>query len=613
MAEIRVNENDFTGLRGNKAIKAADQTVFTSVSEATMIVEEIKKCMDDITYFAEKYFTIVSHKGKEIIQLYPKQRELIQSITENQNTIVLASRQTGKSTVYTIFALWYAMFHKDKGILICANKFATAKELMERIQLAYELLPAWLKLGAKEYNKGRITFENDSRIEISATSASSARGKSGEILIIDEAAFVPNNIMDEFIQSVLPIVSSRPSSKIIAVSTPNGTGNWYYETFQKAMYNIGEDGWKHFRIDWWDVPGRDEDWKRKKIAEFNGDLRKFAQEYGNSFLGSSQTLVTSKIIESYKKKSEEYTEPEEFPMKNWEARVWHKPRKGRTYVIGCDLAEGVGGDYSIALVLDVTNTTKIKVCASFANNTIAPTDFAYVLAKLARKYNNAMIAGERNGVGRSTLDTIWNVYEMENVLCWREKDKPMLQPGIFSHNNLKVEACIWAKFIIEANELFEIEFNEKHILFEMEYFEKKANSTRSIYQAVEGKHDDYMMALVWALWLIEPTVAEYNFVVESTVRTPTGIPVPRVIRADGIMNDEYYMDNHTETDDSSFDVDEIYDRMSGSKTTRERPEEMNDADFNLDDEVGFLDDVPDLGGDFGSGFDDSDGFSGEWM
>lgn len=596
MAEISLTEDCFEGLRGNKAIKAADQTVFTSVEEAKIIVEELKKCMDDIVYFAETYFTIVSHRGKEIITLYPKQKELLESIAYNQNTIVLASRQSGKSTVYTIFALWYSMFHKDKGTLICANKFATAKELMERIQLAYELLPPWLKLGCKEYNKSRIVFENDSRIEISATSASSARGKSGEILIIDEAAFVPNSIMDEFIQSVLPIVSSRPESKIIAVSTPNGTGNWYYETYHKALYNIGEDGWKHFRIDWWDVPGRDEDWKRKKIAEFNNDLRKFAQEYGNNFLGSSQTLVNAKTIEMYKEKSQDYAESEEYVMKDWKAQVWHKPKRNRTYILGCDIAEGVGGDYSVALVLDVTNTARIKVCASFADNTIAPTDFAYICAKLSDKYNDALIGGERNGVGRGTFDTIWNVYELENVLCWKGKGEAMVNPGIFSHNGIKIQACLWAKYLIEDPELFEIEWNEKNILFEMEYFEKKANTTRSVYQAVEGKHDDYMMALIWALWMIEPSVAESNFFVESHTKTNTGVPVPRIIRKDSPFDepDEFIIDE--EGPKTSISIDDIYDKMRGKKVQKEEPEEYNDEDFDLDDECGFLDDVP---GDFG--------------
>lgn len=419
-------------------------------------------------------------------------------------------------------------------------------------------------------------------------------------LIIDEAAFVPPNIMDEFIQSVLPIVSSRPDSKIIVVSTPNGTGNWYSETYHKALYNIGEDGWKSFRIDWWDVPGRDEDWKRKKIAEFNGDLRKFAQEYGNNFLGSSQTLISGRVIEKLKKESDNYADPEIYDINSWQTKVWYKPRKKRTYIIGCDIAEGVGGDFSTAIILDVTDTSRIQVCATFADNTISPTDFAYVLAKLAHKYNNALIAGERNGVGRSTMDTIWNVYEMENVLCWKGKNEPMIQPGIFSHNTIKVEACIWAKFVIES-EIVNIEFNDKNILFEMEYFEKKANSTRSVYQAVEGKHDDYFMALIWALWLIEPTVADYNFVVESVTKTQTGIPVPRIIRSDSIMNDEYYIND--KADDVAFDIDEIYNRMRGSKKPQQEVNE-SDIEFDLNDEIGFLDDIPDE-------YDDS--MSTEWM
>lgn len=591
--KVSIQDSDFGGLRGNVNIKAENSSVYTNTEEYEYMVSELIKCQQDIVYFAEKYFTIIAHTGKCIIKLYPKQRELLASIAENQNTIVLAARQAGKSTVYTIFALWYAMFHKEKGVLICANKFATAKELMERIQLAYELLPSWLKLGCPEYNKGRVTFENDSRIEISATSASSARGKSGDILIIDEAAFVPNGIMDEFIQSVLPIVSSRPDSKIIVVSTPNGTGNWYAETYHKALYNVSEDeGWSSFRIDWWDVPGRDEDWKRKKIAEFNNDLRKFAQEYGNNFLGSSQTLISGKTIEHYKKVSEDYAEPELVPIRDWEVKLWHKPIPNRTYVIGCDIAEGVGGDFSTALILDITDTSKIKICASFANNLISPTDFAYVIAKLSRQYNMALIAGERNGIGRSTMDTIWNVYEMDNILCWKGKNEAQVQPGIFSHNTIKVEACIWAKYLLDGLDLFEMELNEKNLLFEMEYFEKKANATRSVYQAVEGKHDDYIMAFIWGLWLIEPTVAEYNFVVESTTMTNTGIPIPRIIRSDAVGANEYYTEEPEMKDLAAFDLDDIYNRMRGDNT--KRVEQVPVGDFDLDDDTGFLNDVPDM-------------------
>lgn len=494
------------------------------------------------------------------------------------------------TTLYTVYVLWYAMFHKDKTLLIIANKFNTAKEILERIQLAYELMPSWLKLGCDEYNKSRMVFENGSKIVISSTSPSACRGFSADILIIDEAAHIPEKLMVELVQSVLPIVSSRPDSQIIAVSTPNGTGNWYSDTYHKALYDIDVNGWKPFRIDWWDRPGRDEAWKNNQLATLNYDYRRFAQEFGNNFLGSSQTLINSKIIEHYKKVSETYNDPEEFSMQNWFAKVWYKPRKDRTYVIGCDIGEGVGGDYSIALVLDITDTARIKICATFSNNTISPTDFAYVLAKLSKKYNNAIIAGERNGIGRSTMDTIWNVYEMENILCWKGKGEAMLNPGIFSHNSIKVQACIWAKFIIDSQDLFDIEFNDKNILFEMEYFEKKANTTYSVYKAVEGKHDDYMMSLIWGLWLIEPTVAEFNFIVESVTTTKTGIPVPRIIKADNIMMDDYYNepDEYKSSDDSSIDIDNIYSKMSGSKTKREVKE---DVEFSLDDEVGFLDDI----------------------
>jgi len=574
-------DDDFDSLRGNSAIKDTDSSVYINSDDYKVLVEELVKCKNDIVYFAENYFTIIGATGKQIIKLYPKQRELLKLMAEPGNVVTLASRQVGKSTIYTIFALHYTIFNSDKGVLICANKFATAKELLSRIQLAYELLPSWLKMGCKEYNKSKIKFENDSSIEISATSASSARGKSGDILIIDEAAFVPNNIMDEFVQSVLPIVSSRPDSRIIVVSTPNGTGNWYSDTYHKAVLNLSEDGYKAFRIDWWDVPDKDEEWKQKMIESFNGDLRKFNQEYGNKFLGSSQTLINPKAIEFYNDKSKLWKEGELYPIKSWEAKIWYKPERGKTYVMGIDIAEGVGGDYSTILVLDISNTSKLRIVATFANNMISTTDFAYVCSKISKEYNNAYIAGERNGIGKSTLDTMWNVFSVENILCWKSANSLQTMPGIFSNNKNKTDACIWAKYIIDNTDMFEIEFNDKNIVYEIEYFEKKSNTTRSVYEAVIGKHDDYMMALIWALYLIEPTICESIFDIKATIVTNTGMVIPKIISIDSNELEDLIAKEIT-------NIDNIYDTLTGRTETK--PVEEN---FDLDND-NFSDPVLDI-------------------
>ncbi len=223
------------------------------------------------------------------------------SINSENHTFYTNGILSHNSTIYTVFALHTALFNSDRRILICANKEKTAKEFLERIKLAYEYLPGFLKLGVTNWGSTQISFENDSKITISATSPSSARGSSCDILILDEAAFIPNNLMTEFVDSVFPTISSRPDGKLIAVSTPKGMGNWFAETWHKAVYDLeisgndNNDGdslkWHPVRADWWDHPDRDEKWKKKQLGMLNGDSRRFAQEYGNCVSNADITVL----------------------------------------------------------------------------------------------------------------------------------------------------------------------------------------------------------------------------------------------------------------------------------------------------------------------------------
>ena len=211
------------------------------------------------------------------------------------------------STSYTIFALWYALTNKDKTVLICANRFATAKDILARIKLAYTELPSWLKPGIKEWNRSAVTFDNGCKIVAEATSANSGRGSSINVLVLDEFAFIAPNIESEFLQSVFPVVSSSKTSKIIIVSTPNGMGNEFYNLWNRATLNIDDDvdsanKWHYTKVDWFEVPGRDENWKQKQLETFGNNLKKFEQEYGCSFLGSSETLIDPDFLKEYKDK-----------------------------------------------------------------------------------------------------------------------------------------------------------------------------------------------------------------------------------------------------------------------------------------------------------------------
>ena len=233
------------------------------------------------------------------IKLYKKQKEMLEFIAHNNRILTLASRQTGKTTTYTIFCLWYATLFQDKKIMICANKLQTAIEIMDRIRKAYENLPFWIKPGILTYNKGEIEFANGSVIRACSTSSSAARGSSCNCLIIDEMAFIPKNIIDDFFASVVPIVSSSKTSKIIAVSTPNGAEGMYYDLWQKANLGESEEGWMPFRIHWWEVPGRDEKWKQQQIATIG--IEKWKQEYECDFLTSlTKRLIPDDIIDKYR-------------------------------------------------------------------------------------------------------------------------------------------------------------------------------------------------------------------------------------------------------------------------------------------------------------------------
>lgn len=281
-------------------IKKPNQVEYITKDEWEARIQNIAHAKRDIAWWAETFFYIITlDKGLTKIKLYKKQKEMLEFIAHNNRILTLASRQTGKTTTYTIFCLWYATLFQDKKIMICANKLQTAIEIMDRIRKAYENLPFWIKPGILTYNKGEIEFANGSVIRACSTSSSAARGSSCNCLIIDEMAFIPKNIIDDFFASVVPIVSSSKTSKIIAVSTPNGAEGMYYDLWQKANLGESEEGWMPFRIHWWEVPGRDEKWKQQQIATIG--IEKWKQEYECDFLTSlTKRLIPDDIIDKYR-------------------------------------------------------------------------------------------------------------------------------------------------------------------------------------------------------------------------------------------------------------------------------------------------------------------------
>ena len=288
------------------SVKKGPSQEVVSREEYARRVEEIKRCREDICYFAENYFRIVTlDNGLQLIKLYPKQKEMLRMMVNEKRLVALASRQSGKSTAYNVFVLWYCMFHSAKAVMMCAQREATAVELLSRIRMAYEYIPEWIKPSVVEYNKKSIEFGNMSSIKVFATKGGGARGNTANVLVLDEFAFVPPNEANEFFASVYPVISSGKNSKVIIVSTPNGAQGLYYDIWTQANLNTMDpeknaEGWKPIRIDWFEVPGRDEKWKKQQIASVG--IEKWEQEFECQFTSSSfQKLIPSELTDRYRK------------------------------------------------------------------------------------------------------------------------------------------------------------------------------------------------------------------------------------------------------------------------------------------------------------------------
>lgn len=508
-------------------------------------LKEIVKCKSDIVYFAEHYFHVVTsmvdesgaEKGTrtELIKLYAKQKDLLRAMVDNKRLITLAARQSGKTTTYTIFCLWLTLFHPEKKVLLCANQLATAIQVMDRIRLAYEDLPYFLKAPVLVYNKAEMTFCNQSSIRAFSTSSSSARGFSANVLIVDEAAFIPKGIMDDFFAAVMPIISSDPNSKVILVSTPNGTSGIFYDLWMKATDKVQTSVWTPFKIDWWDVPGRDEAWKIQQIATSGED--KFRQEFGNEFIAGSSVykLIPDDQIEMFKKqlsiwRRDRINEPQTIQIvsetgeKVFQFKMWKAFDKSRTYLASGDVAEGTGGDFSVLYIWDITDTSRIEMCAKFADNRTNAVEFAYVCNKILSLYGEPYFACESNGVGSAFLDLFRLTYEYTN-LVQESKENTY---GIRSHVQLKIKACLWLNEMFTTPEIGWILY-DSDLVDEMGTFVRTDGKFHVRYAAAKGAHDDLIMSLCWCAFILQPDIVERYFDVRDTVKTALNKVLPRKI------------------------------------------------------------------------------------
>jgi hypothetical protein len=468
-------------------------------------IADIQKCRKNILYFAENFFYIVNlDRGKEQIQLYNYQRKILRSLRDNRFCILLASRQIGKSTLLTIYALWIACFNEDQNILIVANKESTAINIFKRVRLAYEQLPNYLKPGAVEYGKTSMTLGNGSSIGISTTSSDAGRGSSVNCLILDELAFIDNHLVEQFWRSVYPIISSSKKSKIFIASTPNGTDNLFYELYQGAIEN--KNDWRAERVDWWEVPGRDEEWKEKTIRSL-GSVEAFDQEFGNVFIQTGESSVNEKMFEEMKI---DIREPD-FVYDDGKYHLWDSYKQDRIYVAGVDISEGVGAAASVIQIFDITNLRNIEQVACYHNRNISPYNFTSKLYEILQHWGSPLAMIERNNCGAQVVDQLKNTLHYENIVSYGTKQSTD-KIGVQAHTNTKYKGVTNMRYWL--NELRAIKIRDINTLIELKNFIRYSNGTWGARPGADN-WDDRVMSLVWALVILENELAEKYFEVQE--------------------------------------------------------------------------------------------------
>ena len=489
---------------GNPNLKRANVPINFTEEQ----IQEYLKCKADPVYFAKNYIKIVSlDEGLVPFDLYDFQEEMVRCFHANRFNIAKLPRQTGKSTTVVAYLMHYAIFNDNVNIGILANKAPTARELLGRLQLAYENLPTWLQQGIIAWNKGSMELENGSKILASSTSASAVRGMSFNIIFLDEFAFIPNHIAEQFFASVYPTISSGKSTKVIIISTPNGM-NMFYKLWHDA--ELGRNEYTTTEVHWSQVPGRDEKWKEQTIA--NTSERQFTQEFECEFLGSVDTLISAAKLRSLS-----YDEP---LVQRGGLKIYEHPKEKHEYLMTVDVSRGVNNDYSAFILYDITEVP-YKIVGIYRNNEVKPMIFPNIINQVSTQYNQAYILCEVNDIGDQVASILQYDLENENVLMCAMRGRAgqvvgqgfsgtKTQLGVKMSTTVKKIGCSNLKQLVETDKVL---INDYDIIAELTTFIQKRQS----FEADDGCHDDLAMCLVIFGWLVAQDY--FKEMTENDVRT----------------------------------------------------------------------------------------------
>ena len=483
--------NDATYL-GNPNLKKANvQQQWTKKQ-----VQEYARCMEDPLYFIQNYVRIISlDEGLIPFKMYPFQKEMVGTFHKNRFTICKLPRQSGKSTTMISYLLHYSLFNPSVNIAILANKAATARDLLGRLQLAYEHLPKWLQQGVMSWNKGSLELENGSKILASSTSASAVRGGSYNIIFLDEFAYVPSNVAEQFFSSVYPTISSGKTTKVMIVSTPHGM-NMFYKLWTDAEER--RNSYIPIEVHWSEVPGRDDKWKKETIA--NTSEQQFQTEVECEFLGSIDTLITP-----HKLRTLAYKTPE---TSNAGLDVYEQPQKDHTYFMCADVSRGTKNDYSAYVVFDVTKVP-YRVVAKFKDNEVKPMMFPQKIYHVARAYNQAFVLIEVNDIGEQVANAMQFDMEYDNLVMASMRGRAgqvmgggfsggKAQLGVRTTKAVKKIGCSNLKQLLETDKIIVEDFD---CINELSTFIVKGSS----FEADDGCNDDLVACMFIFGWATDQT------------------------------------------------------------------------------------------------------------
>jgi len=459
-------------------------------------IEEYTRCMKDPIYFIQHYIKIVSiDEGLVPFELYDFQKEMVGTFHNNRFTICKLPRQSGKSTTIIAYLLHYVLFNSQVNVAILANKAATARDLLGRLQLAYEHLPKWLQQGVMSWNKGSLELENGSKILASSTSASAVRGGSYNIIFLDEFAYVPSNVAEQFFSSVYPTISSGKSSKVMIVSTPHGM-NMFYKLWNDAEHERNE--YVPIEVHWSEVPGRDDEWKAQTIK--NTSEAQFNTEFECEFLGSIDTLLSAKKLRTLS-----FIDP---IQKNAGLDVYKHPEKDRTYFMAVDVARGTANDYSAFLVFDISELP-YRIVAKYRDNEIKPLIFPQRIYDVARVYNQSYVLIEVNDIGEQVANAMQFDLEYDNLVMASMRGRAgqvlgggysggKAQLGVRTTKATKTVGCSNLKQLVEDNKLIVEDYD---LINELSTFIVKGSS----WEADDGCNDDLVSCGFLFAWATDQT------------------------------------------------------------------------------------------------------------